>query len=351
MISDSDSWILGKIAKQYTIALADVEGISLTAIASNADGFTERFKNLQRSHDIVHFLSPWDYYERVDDVCLPCIVNIWHMVDWSYFDPHLERIDLICSGSEQWAERTAKHIDSKVPVLKFDYGLDTNVFIRNDSARGRFLSERGIGDDCLVLGFSGSASSNQSDRKGLDRLWSCLLHLKKIHSVSFVLRIIGPGWSSNMFPEELQKSIIYDNYLDDTALPEFYSSLDYYVCVSRTEGVPYPVIETMSCEGVVLSTSVGVVPEIVEHGKNGFIIDENDLEENFVSIIKSTCVNRVFREKCGYHARKTIVEKFSLRDSINIEKYLHVCDQAIKSYQERSVMQRMQFYFANKNWF
>jgi glycosyltransferase involved in cell wall biosynthesis len=49
------------------------------------------------------------------------------------------------------------------------------------------------------------------------------------------------------------------------------------VCTSRQEGVPYPVLEAMSCECVVLSTEVGIVPEIFDDGVNGFLLRESHL--------------------------------------------------------------------------
>jgi glycosyltransferase involved in cell wall biosynthesis len=49
-----------------------------------------------------------------------------------------------------------------------------------------------------------------------------------------------------------------------------------YVCTSFQEGGPLPVMDAMRRGAVVISTKVGQVPEIIEHGVNGFICGSDD---------------------------------------------------------------------------
>jgi glycosyltransferase involved in cell wall biosynthesis len=51
---------------------------------------------------------------------------------------------------------------------------------------------------------------------------------------------------------------------------EYYSKIDYLLVVSQAEGTPNPALEAMSCGVPVITTRVGNMPEIVEHGANGF---------------------------------------------------------------------------------
>lgn len=52
------------------------------------------------------------------------------------------------------------------------------------------------------------------------------------------------------------------------AMPDFYRSLDVYVCMSTCEGTPNPVLEAASCGCPVVSTPVGIVPQLS--------LDDND---------------------------------------------------------------------------
>lgn len=47
-------------------------------------------------------------------------------------------------------------------------------------------------------------------------------------------------------------------------MPAFYNSLSAYVCLSRTEGGPMPVLEAAAAGLPVVSTRVGIVPELLE---------------------------------------------------------------------------------------
>jgi len=47
------------------------------------------------------------------------------------------------------------------------------------------------------------------------------------------------------------------------------------LCTSKHEGGPLPIIEALACGRPVISTPVGVVHEVVQHGVNGLIIERN----------------------------------------------------------------------------
>lgn len=60
---------------------------------------------------------------------------------------------------------------------------------------------------------------------------------------------------------------------DDNEMRTFYNSLDLYIIASRSEGTPRPAIEAAACGIPVLSTDVGIIPELIEDGNNGFIVE------------------------------------------------------------------------------
>jgi 2-polyprenyl-3-methyl-5-hydroxy-6-metoxy-1,4-benzoquinol methylase len=56
-------------------------------------------------------------------------------------------------------------------------------------------------------------------------------------------------------------------------LVDFYNDLDVICIASRSEGTPLPLLEAMASGCYPVCTDVGVVSEIVEHQKNGLIVD------------------------------------------------------------------------------
>lgn len=58
-------------------------------------------------------------------------------------------------------------------------------------------------------------------------------------------------------------------------MAEWYNTGTIYVCASKTEGTPNPALEAAGSGCVVVSTPVGNMPELIEDGKNGYLVDRN----------------------------------------------------------------------------
>ena len=56
-------------------------------------------------------------------------------------------------------------------------------------------------------------------------------------------------------------------------MPEWYRHIDVLICTSLYEGCPLPVLEAAACAKPIVSTRVGIVPDLIKHGSNGFIVD------------------------------------------------------------------------------
>ena len=68
-----------------------------------------------------------------------------------------------------------------------------------------------------------------------------------------------------------------DKLLNKKEMRDYYNSLDYFVVSSDTEGTPNPALEAMSCGIPVITTKVGNMIEIVNHGVSGFFV-EGDMQ-------------------------------------------------------------------------
>ncbi len=59
---------------------------------------------------------------------------------------------------------------------------------------------------------------------------------------------------------------------------DFYNNNDIYVVCSRNEATPLPLIESMACGCFPVVNDVGIVPEIIIHKKNGYIVKTRTIE-------------------------------------------------------------------------
>jgi len=79
----------------------------------------------------------------------------------------------------------------------------------------------------------------------------------------------------------------YTTAMDYEEMPEWYSDIDVLICTSLWEGCPFPVLEAASCGKAVISTHVGIVPELIKDGHNGFIVDNVRSRENIPKAINT----------------------------------------------------------------
>lgn len=91
---------------------------------------------------------------------------------------------------------------------------------------------------------------------------------------------------------------------DRNELRKWYSTLDCYVCFSICEGGPMPVLEAMACGVPCLSTPVGHVPEVIEHGTNGWIVNT---EHELRFTLKCLASDRMLLANAGKQAHETIL--------------------------------------------
>ena len=59
---------------------------------------------------------------------------------------------------------------------------------------------------------------------------------------------------------------------------EFYRKVDVFIVSSRNEGEPLTLIEAIASGCFTVCVDVGIVPEIIEHGRNGYIVRERSVE-------------------------------------------------------------------------
>ena len=93
-----------------------------------------------------------------------------------------------------------------------------------------------------------------------------------------------------------------------------YNSAQVFLNTSTFSPIPSVVLEAMACGSAVVSTATCMIPEIIEHGVNGMISnDESELR----SYIEQLLSDKDLREKIGKAARETILNKFTEESFLN----------------------------------
>src|SRR5262249_2686138 len=116
----------------------------------------------------------------------------------------------------------------------------------------------------LVLGWVGNSrwASTLGDFKGVHSILIPAVSALRAEGVSVRLEIV----------DRQKEHIRYDE------MPEYYNRIDVYVCTSQIEGTPNPVLEAMASGVPVISTDVGIVPEVFGPLQREFILGERSVE-------------------------------------------------------------------------
>jgi glycosyltransferase involved in cell wall biosynthesis len=162
-------------------------------------------------------------------------------------------------------------------VFYTPHGVDAELF--RPLLSGHKSSPQGE----LVLGWAGSRS-NHPGKRGLDDFL-----IPALEGLSGV---------------KLSTAAREDRWRSAVEMVDWYRGLDAYICCSRTEGGPHPVLEASACGIPVISTRVGLVPELIETGLNGLLVERE------VADIRGAIVqlrdDRELRVIMGKNARRVI---------------------------------------------
>ncbi len=165
-------------------------------------------------------------------------------------------------------------------VFYTPHGVDETIFRpgrRNSSAGGS-----------LVLGWAGSLN-NHPGKRGIDDFL-----LPALEGLSGV---------------ELKLAARERNMRTQAEMVEFYQGLDAYICTSRTEGGPHPLLEAAACGVPLISTSVGLAPQLIRDGDNGFLVERDSIAIR--RVVKVLRDQRDFRVSMGLRARATIEHEWT----------------------------------------
>jgi len=234
------------------------------------------------------------------------------------------QFDFILSQSKFGQFQTAKLLQEKlgIPIVSLEHTLPTSVLKPEWLVEIKQMS----GDvDVFISEFSRDewgidGINTEVVHHGVDsKLFSPLKVEKQPYALSVVNDFINRDYCCNYsgwerITEGLETKILGDNgELGQPAesvekLVEEYNQAKVFLNTSTVSPVPTALLEAMACGCAVVTTATCMIPEIVKHGENGMISNnENELREYIDQLMD----DEDLRNKLGKAARETIVKDFS----------------------------------------
>ena len=119
----------------------------------------------------------------------------------------------------------------------------------------------------------------KADRKGskyFSKLENCIYKTNLNENVEFIL--VGTGMPNYEY-ERWKNYYFLGKISDDYSMVLAYSAADLYISLSEAENLPNTIMESFACGTPVVAFSVGGIPEMIDHKKNGYLAKPFDVNE------------------------------------------------------------------------
>ena len=228
----------------------------------------------------------------------------------------------VVMGKEIARELTEKYqIVTAEKIRVFYPGLDLVPYLESHRYQGQLRKELGLARQDILVAFIGRLSPVKRPQFFV-RIAEKIIQQNR----NFRFLIVGGGEEEkkiiNLIREkELGSKILFLGWRSDLAM--IYSDTDIVVQCSSDEGTPNVLIEALASAKPVVASRVGAIPEIVEHGKSGFLVDKED-EEGFVKSLLLLAGQPNVRQEMGLYGREFVRNRFSKEQLIHRAEELYL---------------------------
>jgi glycosyltransferase involved in cell wall biosynthesis len=255
---DSEQWSIQRVAYALT------EEVTSTRQAANRGLFGRQVICLH--YDL------WDEIPRERRIGNRVMCFFYHHRAEGFADPQV--VAGICMN--RWMAEALRARQPHKPVWTVPFGGAEDAVLH---ARREHPTEK---LRLLVVGKAsapwredeGNGGLTGRSRKGLELVVPIARRLDRRR---YAWVFVGPDWGPTA--EELRGlgwTVISPGVLPSPQHYRYYGEGDVYLMLSRLEGGPLPLLETMGLGLWPIGTSTGLVPELIRHGENGHRVDRYD---------------------------------------------------------------------------
>ncbi len=221
----------------------------------------------------------------------------------------LSKADKLLSTSKAMKEETMEFTDKSIELTPF--GIDVEKFFPK-----KVISL--FGENDLVIG----TIKTLKEYYGIEYLIRAFQLLKnKYPSLPLKLLIVGGG-EQKEYLKDLSSSLgvendtIFTGYISPDKVPDYHNMLDIYVAASVRESFGVAVLEASACGKPVVVTNVGGLPEVVDNGETGYIVETQNIVMLSEAIGK-LAVNEPQRIRFGENGRNKVIREYVWQDSVD----------------------------------
>lgn len=347
LILFSQPWALGGAETHVTDLAKGLAGRGHDVYLAVHANRSPQLEGVVKEQFVLNFRSknPWDYVKlgkQLAEIVKRHEITIVHAHQRTSgyigaYVRHLTKVPFLVTIHDPWNRAYGKKLHAKI----YNHIITVSEFLRQ-----RFIHDFGFGPERVHTIYNGadqnrynSANYNEEQTAPLRKTFginpgervvtlmarlykskgqqylieaAALLKQQKIGGIKFLLVGDGPH-------ESLLKAMVRELGLDDNFIfagyrqdiPEIIALSDIVVRPSLMEGLPINVIEAMLMAKPVIASKIAGVPEMIEQGINGFMIEVGDVGAlaGYLSLLLNDAEKLT---QIGQAAQKTALEKFTI---------------------------------------
>ncbi|SOC19944.1 N-acetyl-alpha-D-glucosaminyl L-malate synthase BshA [Ureibacillus xyleni] len=186
----------------------------------------------------------------------------------------IEKSDIVTAVSNSLKEQTYEIIGTTKEIETVYNFVDESVF--KPIAASNYREQLGIAEDERVL----IHVSNFRKIKNLPDIVETFLKVRE--NMPAKLLLVGDGPEKHLVLDQVNSSPYKDDVLflgKQENIAELFNISDLKLLLSENESFGLVLLEAMACGVPGIGTNVGGIPEVIEHGENGFIVNLGDVDE------------------------------------------------------------------------
>ena len=191
-------------------------------------------------------------------------------------------------------------------------GVDTGLFKPDAGQRRSLRQSLGLGEKDVALLTMGRLTHEKGHHLAV-RAVKALLEA----DVPARLIVVGDGPARRAL-ERLARRIglsdraVFRGQVDNSLMPGYYNATDMVLMPTLTvEGLPFVLLEAMSCARPVIASRIGGIRELIHDGKNGLLVEPGNLPV-LVAAIMRLFNDGALAARLGEAARAAILDDFCL---------------------------------------
>lgn len=239
------------------------------------------------------FHDPWPFTggcnypgscRKYEESCGACpqlgSTRTWDLSRWVWHRKrkHLQSLNLTAVTQSRWLWRCAQQssLFRDRPVEMIPYGLDTKIF--SPLNRGFSRQALNLPQDKKII-CMGAMKSTTDPRKGFAHLARAARMLaSRGWGERALLLVFGADDTSELTDFGLETRLMGMLH-DDYSLALIYSAADVFVAPSIEEAFGLTVLEALACGTPCVGFDVGGIPDMIEHGRTGYLVPTISGEE------------------------------------------------------------------------